>query len=196
LKNLIRIFLIISVIVFANVTPAFATDHTGDAVYRDGVFYGVTWHAAINDFMDINTGVIEAPGDPGVVRYDSWYGFLEQNTDTYQGPPQFKYGMTINDQNNVLNMARIFADKQRISYTLVDMLHYNQRGQTYVLSDDVTNLRCDGLVEYCYEWYNFPILTDYTGQWDISKTTSTMKHTSIMAGMNPVSQWNAMNPHR
>ena len=103
--------------------------------------------------------------------------------------------MTTNDSQNVLNMARIFANKQNITYTPIEMLHYTNRGQYYVLYDDVTQLRCDGLVEYCYEWYNFPILYDADGLWDISYVQSTPGHSSIWGNMNPVAQWSAMNPH-
>ena len=197
MKRLINIILFVLVLVVTNVTPVFATDHEGDAVYRNGVVqipgYGeLSWHAAISHSSDLGGIVIHAPGN-NVVRYDTWSTFLGGNT--FQSPGQYKYGMTAYDSSNVVNMARLLANKQNITYTTIDMLHFTSRGLYYVWDSDVTQLRCDGLVEYCYEWYNFPILTDISGQWDISRTMSALLHSSLYGNMNPVRQWSTMNPH-
>lgn len=193
MKKIINIFLYISILVFANVTPAFATDHTGDAVYKDGTLGGLTWHAAINDQSITGVEVIQAPGLFNVVQYAPWSSFVGSNT--YQGPPQYKYGMTANDSQNVINVARLLANKNNIIYTGIDMMHGFSTG-TYIYPDNVKALRCDGVVEYCFEWYNFPIMSPGAGMWDISNKNYIWRHSSaVTANLNPVSQWSVMNPH-
>jgi len=72
----------------------------------------------------------------------------------------------------------------------------------YIRPFNVTNLRCDGLVEYCYEWYNWPVLYDGNGNWDISNWTtgSNNYHSNLFLTntgdtFNPVTQWSYMDPH-
>ena len=55
----------------------------------------------------------------------------------------------------------------RINYSLGVQLDHNGI-YTWIYPEDITNLRCDGLVEYCYEFYGFRIFgPDY--YWNISK---------------------------
>ncbi|SPF36144.1 exported hypothetical protein [Candidatus Desulfosporosinus infrequens] len=196
MKKLISACLLVISLLLVNVVPAFAS-HYGDAVYRDGVLGGLTWHAAINNYSTVGSYVIEAPGGSGVVQYSSWATFLSGHT--YQGPPQYKSGMTDNDLNNVLNTAIFLANRANVSYTAIDMMHGTTTG-TYIDPGHVTQLRCDGLVEYCYEWYNWPVLTDTNGNWDISNNNSMLYHSSNYYTwdgytFNPVTQWSHMNPH-
>ena len=191
--KLIRLFLIISIIVFANVTPAFATYHQGDAVYRDPAYQW--WHAAISETPNIqNPGdlVIQAGGLGTLVDTATWTTFL--GNGTFVNPAQYKYGMTYDDSQKVLNMARYFALSRDIPYTLYYLMEYNGYSGSYIYRENVSKLRCDGLVEYCYEWYNFPVQTDVNGNWDISNINSVNYH-QIAYGMSPITQWTAMDPH-
>lgn len=199
MKKLISACLLVFSLLLVNVVPAFAASHYGDAVYRDGVLPGgITWHAAINNYSTVGQYVIQAPGGSGVVQYSSWATFLSGKT--YKGPPQYKYGMTDNDLNNVWNTACYLADRGNVTYTLIDLMHGSTGGGTYIVPGNVSQLRCDGLVEYCYEWYNWPVLTDGRGNWDISNINSTPYHstyylTNLGYTFNPVTQWTFMNPH-
>ncbi len=202
MKKLISACLLVFSLLLANVSPAFAASHYGDAVYRDGVLNNLTWHAAINNYSTVGTFVIQAPGGSGVVQYSSWENFLKDDKGvihTYQGPPQYRSGMTENDLNNVWNTATLLANKGNVTYTAIDMLHGTTSGN-YISPSGVTQSRCDGLVEYSYEWYNWPVLYDNLGQWDISSTASISYHSSLWLTntgntFNPVTQWSYMNPH-
>ncbi len=108
-------------------------------------------------------------------------------------------GMTETDLNNVVNTARFLADRANVTYTAIDMMH-GTTSDTYISPGSVAQLRCDGLVEYCYEWYDWPVLTDGKGNWDISNINSTLYHSSYYKTwegntFNPVTQWSYMDPH-
>ncbi len=42
---------------------------------------------------------------------------------------------------------------------------------------DIASLRCDGLVEYCYEYYGYRVFGS-DDSWDISKPGSTFHHSA------------------
>ncbi|WP_425803148.1 hypothetical protein ACHOLT_17260 [Desulfitobacterium sp. Sab5] len=202
MKKIISTCLLVFSLLFANVSPAFAANHYGDAVYRDGVLDNLTWHAAINNYSTVGWAVIEAPGGSGVVSSHTWNTFLTDGDGivrNYQGPPQYKYGMTDNDLNNVLYTARFLANQANVTYTPIDMMH-GYTSMTYISPGSVSQLRCDGLVEYAYEWNNWDVLMDKNGNWDISNKNSTPYHSSIWFTwtgntFNPVTQWSYMDPH-
>ena len=204
MKKLFSACLLIFSLLLANVAPAFAASHYGDAVFRDGTLLGATWHAAINNYYTVGQSVVHAPGGSSVVQRASWTAFISTNTITgkpnnYQGPPQYRSGMTESDLNNILNTALYLADRANVTYNAIDLMQGSTSG-TYISPGGVTQLRCDGLVEYCYEWYNWPVLTDGNGNWDITNINSRPYHSTYYRTwegdtFNPVTQWSYMDPH-
>lgn len=122
----------------------------------------------------------------------TWGTFL--GNGKFVNPAQYKYGMTYDDSQRVLNLAWYFVLSRSIPYTTYYLMEYNGYSGSYIYKENVSKFRCDGLVEYCYEWYNFPVQTDVTGKWDISRIDSVNNH-STGGGMSPITQWTAMNPH-
>lgn len=201
MKKLISIWLLVFSLLLANVVPAFAVNHYGDAVYRDGVLDNLTWHAAINNYSTVGSYVIEAFGKNGIVQRSSWATFTGSGAYNYQGPPQYRTGMTDSDLNNVVNTARLLADRANIPYSTIDLMQGSVVGN-YIVPNNVSYLRCDGLVEYAYEWngVNCYVSLDKNGNWDISHKDSRPYHSSLYPTwtgntFNPVTQWSSMNPH-
>ncbi len=48
-------------------------------------------------------------------------------------------------------------------------------GTSYIQPDEIVYLRCDGVVEYCYEWYDFRVYGS-NSQWDITYAGNTAHH--------------------
>ena len=145
-----------------------ASAHVGDAVYRDGVAI-IEWHATIMDDPHYNATslpVIHHLGN-GNVRSGSWSDFLAGKK--YQGVYRPKTAPSPAARDNFKYMARKLKD-DKIPYTLLDLLFYNENmSGTWVDSAEIVSIRCDGVVEYVYEWYGFRVSGNDT-YWDITRS--------------------------
>ena len=85
-------------------------------------------------------------------------------------------------------MARILKTKD-ISYTFDKQLDADlSTATTKIQPDDITKIRCDGLIEYCYEYYGYRIFGSDT-LWDISKPSqSNLDHHKGMTDIMPKEQ--------
>ena len=144
----------------------------GYAVYRDGVDIvvpNVNDHAGIMDENTIRYAypVTHAKGPGGTVRWASWEEFLDRKN--YLGLYKPK-GCTITSTR-----ANSFSAKTRelhgISYDLFNQIAYSAGSSTYVLPEHITQLRCDGVVEYTYEWYGWRVGGSNTA-WDITRNST------------------------
>lgn len=174
MKRIVSILCALTVLVTVFSHPAeAATGMQGYAAYRDGVAGVIEWHAAIMDkasSTDIYP-VVHAPGAFQNVQYGSWDDFLNGNTFMgYYKPASTSVSSTKRDQ--VTATARSLA-ADFISYTILRQIIYpvnnNPSGKTVVGVSDITDLRCDGVVEYCYEFNNVIIYPDNSFNWDVSK---------------------------
>ncbi len=152
----------------------------GYAIYRSGVLGNLNDHAALMDSPNVmvNYPIIQASGPGCVVDWVSWFGFTDG--EDYLG---------LYKPNNceMSQWGATFAAKARelrgTSYYFWGQIYYEADG-TYVSPDEVLGLRCDGLVEYVYEWFGFPV---YGGQfWDITKNDTNCfdQHDSLWS-INP-----------
>lgn len=146
-----------------------ATGNQGYAVYRDGVLANYTWHAAIMSLPHWNTSslpVIHHPGSGQWLEYGTWGEFLSGKV--YQGTYRPKTAPTSANRDSFLYMARRLVDEQ-ISYNLLYQVYYNTTAAgTWVDPGEITSMRCDGVVEYIYEWYGFRVYGSDT-YWDVTK---------------------------
>lgn len=170
------------------VAPAYAaTGNQGYAVYRDGVFYNYTWHAAIMSLPHWNTNtlpVIHQPGS-GYVQYGTWSEFL--GGKTYQGTYRPKTAPTSANRDNFLYMARRLID-DNIPYTSLYQVNYKvSSAGTWVDPGDITSIRCDGVIEYIYEWYGFRVFGD-DSHWDVTRVGSSNKDDHSGTAVTPKSQ--------
>lgn len=170
------------------VVPAYAvTGSQGYAVYRDGVFGNYTWHAAIMSLPHWNTGslpIIHHPGT-GWVGYGTWSEF--KSGKVYQGAYRPKATPTSANRDSFLSMARRLVD-ERIPYNVLYQAYYNtSTAGTWVDPGEITSMRCDGVIEYIYEWYGFRVYGKAT-QWDVTKASSAIREHHSGSLITPKSQ--------
>lgn len=156
-----------------------ATGNQGYAVYRDGVAV-IEWHAAIMDDPHYNTTsspVIHHPGD-GWVRFGSWAKLLDGQN--YKGVFRPKATANSAARDNFNTMARKLATEQ-IPYSLLFQVDYNSFSVgSWVEPSEISAMRCDGVVEYVYEWYGFRVYGN-DGQWDVTRADPVIK--ALHSGM-------------
>lgn len=203
MKKMLRIFSsIIAVALMAAVfvTPASAaTGYQGYAIYRDKVVDFIVdnnWHAGIMYDPYTSTSsipLIHTPGK-GYVRFATWNDFMNypnQTNTIFMGVYAPKGGIISADRDKVRNMAYKLATDQ-IGYVLIKQMDVNSSvystSQSRIEPKDITQMRCDGVVEYCFEYCNYRIFGD-DGKWNISKNNqSCVTHHDNVMRINPALQ--------
>lgn len=181
MKKMLRIFSsIIAVALMAAVfvTPASAaTGYQGYAIYRDGVQAWdngpvINWHTGIMYDPYTSTSsipLIHHPGGGQYVQFGTWAQFMDGKT--FMGVYAPKGGIISADRDKVRNMAYKLATDQ-IPYHFWGQMFVDESvfgtTQTRIEPRNITGMRCDGVVEYSYEYCNYKI---YGGNntWNISK---------------------------
>ncbi len=134
----------------------------GDAVYREGGWLNNQDHAGIycSNCNNGSEGIIHITygHHPEIV---SWSEFLAGNT--YHNAFSVE-GLNSWDKQQIVQTALLLAEYYYfdIDYSFADMLVDNSYNST-ITPSDIEYLRCDGLVEYSYEFNTFNV-------WGISDT--------------------------
>lgn len=167
--------------------------YKGYAVYRDLTFWPSLltgdWHAGImnKEYSTEVNCVIDMPGSNSSIVERGWSAFL--GGEPYRGTYKPKSNLlSHHDRIAVVAMARILKTKD-ISYTFDKQLDADlSTATTKIQPDDITKIRCDGLIEYCYEYYGYRIFGSDT-LWDISKPSqSNLDHHKGMTDIMPKEQ--------
>lgn len=173
IKKLISITCALTLLLCVFVSPAnAATGWQGYAVYRDGVAGVLEWHSAIMDKATKNDvyPVVHAVGYGTNVQFDSWSNFMSNKGFMGVYRPS-STSMTSAKRDAVTATARRLA-ADFIGYTASGQMDYNAsnnpQGKTTVQVSDIVNMRCDGVVEYSYE-FNGVKVYGTSLNWDISK---------------------------
>lgn len=163
------------IIVFCTLGTAFAS---GEAVYRSGGWGNDYEHAGV---YDGNGKVYEINGPFTHVTYDDWSTFLAGKTywGAYINPSMSSY-----DRTRILNTAAALASNTAITYTGLYMIDTIVGAGAYITTDEITDIRCDGVVEYSYEWNNIWVWGrssdgtqyGYPTHFDVSDTRYTYEH--------------------
>lgn len=195
MKKKLKILLIVSSIILiflsfsitSNQSHA-ASGYQGYAVYRDGVVAAnIQWHAGLmhQPYSNSVDPVIHAPGSFKNVQKGTWSQFL--NGNNFKGLYLPNVSPTSSQRDLIVGKARALVT-ENISYTYVQPLYYTAATTTGRLSPaEITSMRCDGLVEYVYEFYGFKVYGGST-YWNI--TTKSVHNREAHAGMTPKSQVN------
>lgn len=143
-----------------------AQGYMGYAVYRDGVAGNLNDHAAI---MDEGSSydylpVIQAVGYNDNVKYDSWANFMDGQNFIGVFRPKDLYSISETHANRFRSLAR---ELRGIGYTVFDPIVYDAGSSRYVEPRNITKLRCDGVIEYIYEYYGHRV-SGSDNIWDIS----------------------------
>ncbi len=168
-KHSLVIMSIIMIMSIFSMTAYAATGSQGYAVYRDGVLE-LEWHAALMDEPNsaYSLPVMHITGPGGTVDWGTWTEFMDKSTNTFQGV--YKPNGTISDysRDNVVAMGRKLR-LENLGYTALSQVdHFVTSSSSWVRPEDLWLIRCDGVVEYCYEWYGYRIYGSDT-LWDITK---------------------------
>ncbi len=125
----------------------------GDAVYRDGTYWFlIHGHAGI---WAGNNMVYETQGPGCHVELNTFDAFLA-GQDFWGG--RFNPIMTSTDRNNIIDKADELVEAgEDIGYCFWNALQYTANPGQYIDVDEITEIRCDGIVEYCYEWNWIPV---------------------------------------
>ncbi len=172
MKRLVAVAAVTLLAALAGTPAQAATGNQGYAVYRNGVLPGgIEWHTAIMDKAHYNTPtypVIHAPGSSGGnVKFATWSSFIDGNT--YQGTYRPKGTAPTSAQRDLfVSRTRMLKD-DAIPYNLIYQVMYSLTNSgSWVDPADITSMRCDGVVEYVFEWYDFRVYGSDT-YWDVTK---------------------------
>lgn len=174
MKNIFnKICIVIVALVFlgasySGITVDAASGNQGYAAYRDGVFFGFDWHAGLWDEPASNyvLPILHAPGTGSVVQWDSWDNFIDGNNfkGTYK-PNEFASSSM---RDAFVAMGRNLRT-ENISYNLAYQVYYSTSdASNYVRYDEISSMRCDGVIEYIYEWYSYRVYGS-DARWDVTK---------------------------
>lgn len=173
-------FILSITLIAALITPIFssnvnaATGYQGYAVYRDNAFINESgiWHAGIMDepYSTIYAPVVQAPGFGSNVQYDTWGSFMKDYQSNFMGVYKPKAATTSYDRDLFVAMGRNLVSSY-IPYSVNYQMYYDTAtAGTFVDTNEISSMRCDGVVEYIYEWYGFRVYGNDT-YWDITKNS-------------------------
>ncbi len=175
IRSLFSFMIVIAMIVPFSLNASAAVGSEGYAVYNDNVAYKdikLNWHTAImydRTRTYSSLPVVHHPGS-GYATFASWADFM--GSSTYMGSYRPKAGIGSVGRDDVRSMsARIASD--RILYNLGGQMYANNSvlDTKYTIApSDITHMRCDGVVEYCYEYYGYRIYGN-DSYWNISRAT-------------------------
>jgi len=153
----LKILILTSAVLIALSSPAMAAwtrnkEINADAIYRTGA-YGYN-HAGVFYINSTGStfGSYEARGD-GPVVFSSMNDFI--GTETYYGPHYRSTVDTSTERDSIIQTCKDLANNSTLGYTWTDCLNPESNVGSYISPDEVAEIRCDGVVEYAYEWNNF-----------------------------------------
>lgn len=146
---------------------AFAgTPVNSDGVYRQGA-NGYN-HAGVYS----NGSVYELPGYNHGVELNTMTVF--QAGETYYGP-YYSSSVDLIGRGFILDTCSVLDADTTIDYTMYSQMVTEWSPGDWVSPSEVDELRCDGLVEYAYEWNNFNVW----GRANPANDTGTPQHHDI-----------------
>lgn len=161
-----------------SITPRSTSNRLGHAIYRDGVAVieyhaGLVAHSQGPEYDDTGDWVIHASGASGsIVEYATFDEFMKTSNNTYIGE-YYMDGMSLTDHYNIFFTA-VDLTNESIGYTLWSIFTTDLTSGT-IEPSDINKMRCDGVVEYSYEYNNIKVLGGSTN-WDVSTVSGLNAH--------------------
>lgn len=165
-----------------------ATGNQGYAVYRDGVVGNIDWHTGImvESYTSASQPISHARGKDYQTELTSYNSFVGPNL--FKGTYRPRTGIPSDNTRNLIVATARYIASEHIEYSAILQMDYNDSTTgAKVMFNDITNIRCDGVVEYCYE-YNFQRVFGVDDVWDISKNASAEKNLHTFFKITPLSQ--------
>lgn len=186
------------------ISSAFAIENNADAIYRSGGL-GNDWdHAGV---YAPNTMVYEIKGINQTVGLYSLSSFKVDASYTYFGPYYQSWVDSSTKKQYILNTCSALDAAPGLTYTALGQAYTFGNPGTRVDVADLSDIRCDGVVEYSYEdngfyvWGPSDTLTRYGAPWHYLITTPSFlaAHQTLIrdqpwSGISPYGQRGAMYP--
>jgi hypothetical protein len=190
-KSIFSLTLII-ILLLSSISMSFAqTGYQGYAIYRDGTA-GDNWHTGIlvlPSYTSLIKPIVHANGYNFNVSYtiyssdsvqDNFLKGKEFNDNSLMGIYTVN-GTTSTTYDKIMETADDLTENA-IAYTFLDLCTFTPNGST-IEPSEINKMRCDGVVEYCYEFndvvvgYGYDI--NYGDWWDISKVSENNFHSAF-----------------
>ena len=157
----------------------------GDTGYKDldwslvghvghtGIFSGINYYNSKRFYEMLN--------DSPSMHENYWSDMISDPDNVYWGAYTLNnIDMTFSRRRMVVDVANtVFAYDIGYPWLGSDLLnHYNNPG-TYVGANEIEELRCDGLVEYCYEWNDLYVWGKNGTNYDVSVTNNVEDHNDL-----------------
>lgn len=146
------LFLVCLTFMFTFASTSYAADYDADARYRTGSW--ITGDLDHGGVRKMGAGVYEIRGYYTTIQLSSWTTFL--NGETYIGA-FINPSMTEYDRVDILATLDAMDQAPGITYTAYEMIDYIDNAGDWLWVGEITDIRCDGVVEYSYEWNDVPI---------------------------------------
>ncbi len=195
MKKIISLSIAICIIfTSAILTTSAATNAQGYAIYRDGAGINPDWHSGYiysSSFNASNTVIHVDNGENGddadtnhLINYVTLSEFID-NEEFYGYYIPHKFASSSIEEaneikNNVIDTAKKLQERTKddLVYNLTNQVWYkkdsNNNGKVDI--EEITSMRCDGLIEYCYEKNNALI---YGGNISTYDTSIRNAHTAV-----------------
>jgi hypothetical protein len=121
---------------------------SGSSTYRAGGSLNAHEHAGVRKNADY---VYEIKGYNYTVQLSSDTSFKGGKTyyGNYSSP-----SITSTQRDNILATAEALRDNNSLTYTMYDQINWTSSAGDFISVGEITDIRCDGVVEYAYEWNN------------------------------------------
>lgn len=199
MKKLLRVMSAAIFLVLVCNGLALASEVKADAVYRDGAF---GWdHAGV---YDGNGMVYEMPGPWRRCEKITLAEFKNDasSVDGYYGPHYSSY-VEANTylRSYIISICEEIRVDTDISYTGDQQVIGESGAGTWIAPSELTDLRCDGLVEYAYEWNGVDVWgksntgdsSGYPTHHDVSYSSYNSEHNAFPPGK--YSPWITVSPY-
>nr|WP_144919626.1 hypothetical protein [Paenibacillus bovis] len=201
-RSLIQIIILsfmISLVVSANGNKAnAAVGYQGYAVFRDGAIGGINWHAGLMDKgyvfnTDAAYPVTHIAGFGDIVELGTWKEFLNGKTAKGVYEPKTYPGSKSAYRDLFVATGRTLTT-ENISYNAFFQVNYGAGTSTYIYPKDITSMRCDGVVEYIYEYHGARVFGS-SAMWDVSKRGINKDHHGMgnTSPITPITQVNYLS---
>lgn len=127
-----------------------------DAIYRSGAFgynHAGVYNGGVWVGDDYYYTAYEMPGGDDSVELNLMDVFI--GSETYYGSYGHPNVDTSAEEDNILDTCSDLENDDTIAYTWDDMIIPESGFGSYISPSEIANIRCDGVVEYAYEWNNF-----------------------------------------
>jgi large repetitive protein len=140
-----------------------------------GLYAGINSSHQMRQIAMVKVGTLEAS-----VEDIPWSHMTSDTEYPYWGAYTLNnHSMTFSDRKNVMNTA-VELIGYDIGYPLFNLwpnaLDYYSNPGTYINPYEIQRLRCDGLVEYCYEFNDLNVWGKNGSNYDISITSNVALH--------------------